>query len=102
MGAFIIASSIRNTKLDTRSARANLLHRKSPYWIPISRGFAIGYRRGPKGGVWRAKLVIAGRPRKETTIGPADDALDPNGVTVFDYAQAQEKAREWKTHTEVE
>jgi hypothetical protein len=32
--------------LDTRSARAKLPANKSGYWVPITRGFAVGYRKG--------------------------------------------------------
>jgi len=96
-----MARTVRNAKLDTRSARANLPQQKAPHWMPITRSFSIGYRKGAKGGVWLAKLVIADF-RQEKTIGPADDALDPNGVTVLSYAQAQEKAREWKARIESE
>ena len=94
-----MARIVRNAKLDTRSARAGLRQRRSPYWAAISPGFALGYRKGPKGGVWLAKLVIPSL-RQETTIGPADDALDPDGVHILNYAQAQDKARQWKARIE--
>jgi hypothetical protein len=89
-----VARTVRNAKLDTRSARAKLPAQKSAYWISISRGFAVGYRKGAKGGVWLAKTVD-GADRRETTLGPADDALDADGERVLDYAQAQAKARDW-------
>src|SRR5206468_9006696 len=76
-----MARIVRNSKLDTRSARAETLsQRRAPYWHPISPGFALGYRKAPKGGVWLAKLVKSRLLRRETTLGPADDALDPDGV----------------------
>jgi len=78
-----MARVVRNAKLDTR--RAGLSHQKAPYWLAITRGFSFGYRKGPRGGVWLAKLVIPGRLRKENTLGPADDSLDPNGVTVLSF-----------------
>ena len=62
--------------------------------MPIARGFALGYRKGPKGSVWLARL-IEGKGRQETTLGPADDALDADGEHILDYAQAQAHAREW-------
>src|SRR5215469_14650009 len=89
-----MARTVRNPKLDTRSARAKLAMRDSPYWVSLAPGCALGYRKGPKGGVWLAKIVRAGL-RQQTTIGPADDALDPDGVLAIDYAQAQSKARDW-------
>ena len=97
-----MARTVRNAKLDTRSARASSTRlRKAPYWHAIAPGFALGYRKASKGGVWLAKLVKPGL-RKETTLGPADDALNPDGVHIFSFAQAQEKARDWKARVENE
>ena len=89
-----MARTVRNSKLDTRSARAKLPMRDSPYWVPLAPGCALGYRKGTKGGIWLAKLVRDG-VRQQTTLGAADDALDPDGVLAISYAQAQYKAREW-------
>jgi integrase len=80
--------------MDTRSARAKLPMRDSPYWVSLAPGCALGYRKGAKGGVWLAKLVRDG-VRQQTTLGPADDALDPDGALAISYADAQAKAREW-------
>jgi integrase len=89
-----MARTVRNAKLDTRSARAKLAMRDSIYWVSLAPGCALGYRKGPKGGVWIAKIVRGGL-RKHHTLGPADDALDPDGLLAISYAQAQAKAREW-------
>ena len=89
-----MARIIRSAKLDTRSARARLPAKKSGYWVPITRGFALGYRKGAKGSVWLARL-IDGKGRREMTLGPADDALDADGDRILDYAQAQARARNW-------
>src|SRR5215470_6613977 len=94
LGFFAMARTVRYAKLDTRSARSKLPARKSGYWVPIARGFALGYRKGPKGSVWLARL-IDGKGRRETALGPADDALDADGERILDYAQAQAKARCW-------
>jgi integrase len=89
-----MARTVRNAKLDTRLARARLPAKKSAYWVSISRGFGVGYRKGAKGGMWLAK-VVDGEFRQEATLGAADDALDADGERVLDYAQAQAKARDW-------
>ena len=89
-----MARTLRNAKIDTRSARARLPVQKTVHWVTITRGFAVGYRKGAKGGVWLAKLVRDGE-RDEYTLGPADDILDADGREIFDFAQAQEKARAW-------
>jgi integrase len=96
-----MARTVRNAKLDTRSARARLLAKKSGYWVPITRGFALGYRKGPKGSVWLARL-IDGKERREATLGSADDALDADGERILDYAQAQAKARNWLASLDAE
>jgi integrase len=94
LGHWGVPRTIRNSKLDSRSARAKLPARKGGYWVPLQRGFALGYRKGPKGGMWLARLKESTR-RKEITLGAADDALDAEGGRTLDYAQAQAKAREW-------
>ena len=92
-----MARTIRNGKLDTRSARSRLTVRREPYWTVISEGCALGYRRGANGGTW------IGRFRDETgrqhyeALGAADDARDPDGLSVFSFAQAQEKSRAFFT-----
>jgi len=89
-----MARIVRGAKIDTPSARAKLRQRKAPYWVSVAPGFAMGYRKGTKGGAWVAKHVgLSGRA--ETTIGPADDALDADGINAIAYAEAQERAREW-------
>lgn len=89
-----MARTIRNQKIDSRSARAKLPPKKSGYWATVAPGCSLGYRKGATGGAWLAKYVRDSL-RKETTIGPADDAMDANGVTAIDYADAQARARAW-------
>jgi integrase len=89
-----MARTIRNAKLDTRSARAKLPERKAPYWVALAPGCAIGYRKGSRGGVWIVKIVRPGF-RREAAVGPADDAFDADGITALSYAQSQERARAW-------
>jgi integrase len=95
-----MARTVRNAKLDTRSARARLPAKKSGYWVPIARGFALGYRRGPKGSVWLARLIDS-EGRCEAALGSADDVLDADGERILDYAQAQAKARNWLASIDV-
>ena len=93
--------TVRNAKLDTRSARARLPAKKSGYWVPIARGFALGYRKGAKGSVWLARLIDS-KGRREAMLGSADDALDADGERILDYAQAQAKARDWLASLDAE
>ena len=88
-----MARTVRNGKIDTRSARARLAIRREPYWTVISEGCALGYRRGSKGGSWIARFRDeAGRQHYEA-LGAADNAREPDGLTVFSFAQGQERAR---------
>ena len=88
-----MARTVRNAKLDTRSARTRVASRREPYWTVISEGCALGYRRGSKGGTWIARFRDdTGRQHYEA-LGAADDARDPDGLSVYSFAQAQERAR---------
>ncbi|MBI1775114.1 MAG: site-specific integrase [Proteobacteria bacterium] len=91
-----MARTVRNAKIDSRSARARLPASKMPHWTALSRGCALGYRKGPKGGVWLAK-VVRGEFRREVTLGPSDDTLDADGAIILNHAQAQARARDWIT-----
>jgi integrase len=88
-----MARTIRNAKLDTRSARIKITPRREPYWVVISKGCALGYRRGGNGGTWIARLRDDTGKQHYESLGASDDARDPDGLTVFDYAQAQEMVR---------
>lgn len=90
-----MARTIKNPKLDTRSARAKLPERRDPYWQVISAGCTIGYRRGAKGGTWIARMRSADGFQHFNALGAADDVRDSDGLTVFSFDQAQEKAREF-------
>jgi integrase len=92
-----MARTVRNAKLDTRSARSRLTARREPYWTVISRGCALGYRRGTNGGTWIGRFRDdTGRQHYEA-LGATDDARDADGLSAFSFAQAQEKARTFFT-----
>jgi integrase len=90
-----MARTVRNGKIDTRSARAKLAERREPYWTVVSRGCAIGYRKGKKGGTWIARHRAADGKHHYEALGTADDAREADGVTILSYAQAQVTARAW-------
>ncbi len=90
-----MARTVRNPKIDTRSARTKLAERREPYWTVISAGNALGYRRGAKGGTWIAKFRQEDGRRHLESLGAADDARDADGLSVFSFSQAQERARSW-------
>lgn len=95
-----MARTVRDSKLETRTARDRLGTQIKPHWRTIVPGsLHLGYRRRRCGtpGVWIVRRYVgtdaggAGRYR-ETTLGIADDYQDPDGTTVLSYADAQRLA----------
>jgi hypothetical protein len=87
--------TVRNPKIDTRTARSRLPERRESYWTVLSAGCALGYRRGVKGGTWIARFRGDDGRQHYGPLGAADDARDPDGLSVFSFAHAQERARTW-------
>jgi integrase len=87
--------TLRDAKLDTRSARAKLKARREPYWRSISEGVAIGFRKGAKGGTWIARHYTPEHGRRFKALGTADDVANADGEHVLSFAQAQAVARRW-------
>lgn len=85
----------KDTRLETRTARRNLVQRREPYWRTLYEGCAIGYRKGKKGGAWTARHYSPDSGRRYKTLGAADDLADADGHSVFSFSHAQEKARGW-------
>jgi integrase len=90
-----MARTVRNPKIDTRSARAKLPARREPYWTVLSAGCALGYRKGAKGGTWIVRFRGDDGRQHYGPLGAADDARNPDGLSVFGFTQAQERARAW-------
>lgn len=89
-----MARTKRNTKVDTRTARAKLAPRREPYWTVVSEGCAVGYRKG-KTGSWVARWRDPDGRQHYTSLGAADDSMDADAVTILTAGQAQEQARGW-------
>ena len=94
-GETSLPRTTRNAKLDTRSARLKLSERREPYWHVLSKGCALGYRRGANGGNWIARLRDEAGKQHYEALGAADDVRDTDNLTVFTFNQAQERARAW-------
>jgi integrase len=102
-----MARTVKDAKLDSRNARdKHCKPRPRPYYKMLIPGVLhLGYRRrrGGKGaqGRWLVRCYIGqdaegiGRYR-EKDLGLADDFMDADGVAIFDYAQAQKRALEWR------
>jgi len=69
--------------------------RRTPYFAKIAKGLRLGYYRGATAGSWIAGHYRGNGIYATEAIGAADDTLDANGISVFDYWQAQERARRW-------
>lgn len=82
----------RDSRLETRDARLRLPVAHEPYWKLLSPGIFVGYRKGPKGGVWivrvSGKAVGKDAGYLKKAIGAADDTADSNGVDILTYKEA--------------
>jgi hypothetical protein len=90
-----MARAARNSSLETRTARARLRIRRAPYFAKIAKGLRLGYYRGAVAGSWIASYYRGAHTYGTNAIGAADDTVEADGITVFDYWQAQEQARRW-------
>ena len=84
-------------RLKDRTNRAKLKPQGEPYWMVMEKGRSLGYRKGKKGGEWVARYYdpLLKPSKIYHPLGTADDFSDPNGVTIFSFAQAQAAARSW-------
>ncbi len=90
-----MARTARNSALETRTARARLRIRRTPYFAKIAKGLRLGYYRGAVAGSWVARCYRGAGVYATEALGIADDTLEADGVKVLDYWQAQEQARRW-------
>jgi integrase len=82
----------RTAKLETATARRKLPVRKKPFYITVSPGIALGYRRNIGGGSWSARCTGQGADWIKR-IGLADDLEPADGRHVLTYWQAIDMAR---------
>jgi integrase len=103
-----MARTLKDTALDSRTARARLKPSGKPYYRTIEEGLHLGYRkpRGRKGKpavsgkwVWRRHIEdhVSKTGKKQPyvveTIGIADDFTDADGAAILNFSQAQNAAR---------
>lgn len=89
-----MARRIRDSILDTRTARSRLKFSGKPYYRTIEPGLHLGYRRLATGaGKWVARHYIGDQKYEVETIGVADDFSDADGVAILDFHQATNLAR---------
>ena len=65
----------RNAKLESATARRKLAVRKKPYYVRLSPGIALGYRRNAGAGTWTVRVADGGAEWVKR-IAVADD-LEP-------------------------
>jgi integrase len=92
-----MAAARKDSRLTSPTARARLKTRHQPYWLNISEGLALGYRRGPNGGSWYARAYTGQGKYLQESLGAADDHVEANDETVLSFYQAQEHARQLRS-----
>ncbi|MCH7550583.1 MAG: hypothetical protein IIA35_02600, partial [Proteobacteria bacterium] len=87
----------KDVRLDTRSARSGHMKRREPHWRTLSKkkGWALGYRKGSRGGTWIAKHYSRDQGRRFKPLGRADDDPDVHGEDVLTYEEAEIAAHKW-------
>ena len=88
-----MARTVRDARIETRTARAALRPSGKPYYRSIDEGLHLGYRKGKKAGKWVLRRYVGSRSYTLEAIGSADDILDSDGARTLSFSEAQAKAR---------
>jgi hypothetical protein len=88
-----MARQTRSSQLETRSARLRLPISRKAKFVKVALGIGLGYRRTKTAGTWVVRVADGKGSNWEKAIGIADDFAEANGETVFEYWQAQERAK---------
>jgi hypothetical protein len=84
-----MARKIRDSKLESRSARLRLPIRKKPYTGPaLARGIHLLYRRNRTNGTWVIKASNGHGGYWTKGFAVADDFEEPDGTHVLTFHQA--------------
>jgi integrase len=85
----------RASKLENRTSRLKLAGRLKPHdFTPVSPGVSVGYRRNRSVGAWVVRVADGKGGNWTKRVGAADDHEAADGVRVFDWWQAIDKARQ--------
>ena len=71
-----MARTVRDAKLGSRNARAQLKRATKPYYRQIDHGLHLGYRKGKEAGRWVMRRYLGDGKYEVKTIGTADDRAD--------------------------
>jgi integrase len=86
--------TLRDSRLDTPTARLNLKVRGKPYWRLLEPGLHLGYRRlKGRPGSWVRRRYLGNEKYEHDGIGSADDHGHADGQTILTFKQAQDRAR---------
>jgi hypothetical protein len=89
-----MARKIRDSRLESRSARLRLPVQKKPYTGPtLARGIGLLYRRNAGAGSWVVKATDGHGATWTKAFAVADDFEDADGGHVLSYFQASDIAR---------
>jgi integrase len=89
-----MARKVRNSLLESRSARLKLAVRRKPYTgSSLGRGMALLYRRNKTNGSWVAKVSDGHGSYWTKAFAEADDFDASDGKTILDFYQAQDVAK---------
>jgi integrase len=88
--------ALKDSRLNTREARARLKARPKPYWFLLGNGLHLGYRRlKGRPGTWTVRRYLGDQTyTMESLDAVADDNWTANGHDVLDFKQAQKAALE--------
>jgi integrase len=98
--------TVRDAKLETKTARLKDCHEGVRYWTTIKRGVLhLGYRRGRDGGSWIVRIYkgkdSGPSPYVLETIARADDDRPADGKAVLEFDQAVDLCRKkYAEHTQ--
>src|SRR5262245_26417553 len=78
--------------VETKTARQRLEVRWKPYWVRLSGGISLGYRRSVGPGSWSVRISDGKRGNSIKRIASADDAEAANGKAIMSFMQARDAA----------
>src|SRR5262249_31970860 len=92
---------VRDSNLETRTARSRLAVAHKPYFRLIEPGLHLGYRKLPSGpGTWvvrryagKGRYAVKNLFTANDRLIVADDFSEADGKAVLSFAQAQERAK---------
>jgi hypothetical protein len=86
----------RAARLETPTARRRLEVRKKPYWITISPGIALGYRRNAGSGTWSVRSTDGHGSDWIKRIALADDLERTDGCTSSRIGRRSTRRGRWR------